>query len=524
MPDTIGPNVLIFCVDEMRADHMGCAGHSVVRTPSLDRIAARGTRFDRSYCNNPICMPARTTMFTGLLPRDHGVRINGMFPTGDWPTLPGVFRDAGYRTHAAGKLHLTPYVPQLDPPDPQRCPEDMHAWNRGEITAVPTPYFGFDEVDFVGGHTSFVFGQYIDWLKERGGDPALLKPDAGLDPEPTGPMCYRMALDAELHYNRYITDRTIGVIDDHAADPGQPFFAWCSLPDPHAPVAPPRPYDTMYDPADVSLPIEPPTPEDGWPPLYDDVLMGSVRPNGVDHRGVNEQGLREMLALTYGMVSHLDAEVGRVLDALDRHQLWDNTIVVFLSDHGDMMGDHGLLWKAFYTFDGCIRIPTIVAAPGHAKGHCSSELIAQIDLMPSLCELAGLDTPGEAWRDMDTPFERGSYQPLRTYPGRSWANLLHKDSGTNADQPSSERQPVVIENDDPTTGLQPRCLVTDRYRLTVYGGQTFGELFDLHNDPQERRNLWDSPAHRNLRGELCERLVNAYAHQTAWHPMPPWNS
>lgn len=512
------PNVLIFCVDEMRADHMSCAGHPLVQTPNLDRLAARGTRFDRSYCNNPICMPARTSMFTGLLPRDHGVRVNGMFPAGDRPTLPGAFRDAGYRTHAAGKLHLTPYVPRLDPPDPSRCPEDMHAWNRGEITAVPTPYFGFDEVDFVGGHTHFVFGSYIDWLKEQGGDPALLKSGAGLKPAPAAPKCYRMALDAELHYNRYITDRTIGVIDDHAARRDQPFFAWCSIPDPHMPVAPPRSYDTMYDPADVPPPPRRPGEVDDLPAVYRDVLAGRVKPNNADHAALGEDDWREILALTFGMVTHLDAEIGRVLDALDRHDLWDDTIVVFLADHGDMMCDHGLLWKAFYTFEGCVRIPTIVAAPGAPAGRACSELISQIDLMPSLLDLAGLDMPGQAWREQPTPFERGAYQPLRTHPGRSWRPLLR-------DHPSDEsRAPVVIENDDPTTGLQPRCLVTDRYRLTVYGGQRFGELFDLDNDPHELRNLWDDPDHRALRGELCERLANAYAEQTAWLPVPPWNS
>ena len=101
-------NVLIFCVDEMRADHMACVGNPVVQTPNLDRLAARGTLFRRSYCNTPICMPARVTMFTGLLPRDHGVRVNGQTLRTDLPTLPGVLAEAGYRTHAAGKLHLTP--------------------------------------------------------------------------------------------------------------------------------------------------------------------------------------------------------------------------------------------------------------------------------------------------------------------------------------------------------------------------------------------------------------------------------
>ena len=222
------PNILIFCVDQMRADHMGCAGNPVVRAPSIDRLAARGTRFSRAYCNNPICMPSRACMFTGLLPRDHGVRTNGQALRPDLPTLPGTLADAGYRTHSAGKLHLTPWVPMVSPPDVERFPECMDYWNDGDVRELPVPYYGFQTVDFVGGHVPYAYGNYVQWLDERGGNRADLAEQNALWQSGTQPDCYKMAMPEELHYNRYIADSTIRVIEESASDVAAPFFAWYS--------------------------------------------------------------------------------------------------------------------------------------------------------------------------------------------------------------------------------------------------------------------------------------------------------
>ena len=511
------PNVLLFCVDEMRADHLACAGNSIVKTPNLDRLAARGTVFTRAYCNNPICMPARASMFTGLLPRDHGVRINGQSLRTDLPTLPGVLADAGYRTHAAGKLHLTPWVPKVSPPDTKRYPECLEYWNAGAIEQFPEPYYSFQTVDFVGGHTSYVYGPYRQWLVEQGGDPAMLTPAKALEAPTGAPNTYKMSLPEELHYNRYIADSVIRVIDETTPEDAPPFFAWCSFPDPHVPIAPPAPYCELYSPKDVDLPVR----RDGeladLPDVYRRILSGELRPNGTDNRGVTDDHWREMIALTYGMVTHVDAEVGRVLDALERAGLAQNTILVFVSDHGDMLGDHGLLWKAFYTFRGCINIPFIVYAPAMPGGRVSEALVSQIDLIPSILDLCGLPMPGSDWTEQETTFERGSIVPLRTYPGRSWKGLLEGAL-------DSIRDSVVIENDDPTCGYQVRTLATDRHRLSIYPGTDDGELFDLEHDPDELTNLWYDPTHAGLRLELAARLLDAYTRDTPLYPIPPWNA
>lgn len=508
------PNVIIFCVDEMRADHMACAGNSVVQTPSLDRLASRGTLFRRGYCANPICMPARASMFTGMLPRDHGVRVNGQNLRRDLPTLPGVLSDAGYRTHAAGKLHLTAWVPKEEPPQPELYPECKDYWDSGIIEEFPVPYYGFQTVDYVGGHTSWVYGDYTEWLDGKGGDPAHLRPR-----EPLGdaPGSFGMTIPEELHYNRYIADSVIDLIENSAREDETPFFAWCSFPDPHAPVGAPEPYSSMYDPSDVDLPARREGEVADLPPFYRKVLRGELRPNGVDSSGVSDENWREIIAGTYGMITHLDAEVGRVLDAVDRCGLAENTIVVFISDHGDMMGDHRLLWKSFYTFQGCVRLPLIVSVPDGAGDHVSDALVSQIDLLPTILDLCDVPMPGADWEVVDTPYERGSVLPLHNYPGRSWRSLL-----AGGDQ--WDRDAVVMENDDPTCGFQVRTVVTDRYRLSIYPGTPHGELFDLESDPDELYNLWYRSDCESFRHELICRLMDTYSRWTPLYPIPPWNS
>lgn len=512
-------NVLIFCVDEMRADHLGCAGNPVVRTPQIDRIASRGTRFERAYCNNPICMPARASMFTGLLPRDHGLRVNGQTLRRDLPTLPGILSAAGYRTYSAGKLHLSPYVPMADPPEPDAYPECLDYWKQGLLRTFPAPYYGFQSVDFVGGHTAFVFGAYIQWLKEQGGDPALLLPEKALPARVPTPDCYRMALPKELHYNRYISDGVIRFLADAGRE--RPFFVWCSFPDPHAPIAPPRPYDEMYAPADIPLPPRRSEESRQWPELYRKIISGEVLPNGHEHyrwSSLTDDQLREVIALTYGMITHVDDEIGRVLARLEAEGLANNTMVIFISDHGDMLGDHNLFWKGPYTFQECTRIPFIVAPPAAAGGRVSQALVSQIDLLPSVLDGCGLPLPGSDWVRRETPFRWQQVRPLRLYPGKSWMPLLKETEAPDL------HQEILIENDNPATGYQIRTLVTQRHRLTFLPGTPDGELYDLLADPHEWNNLWNDAAHASLKADLIARMMSAYSEATPAFPVPPWNS
>lgn len=505
------PNVLIFCVDEMRADHLGCAGNKTIKTPNIDRLARLGTYFPNGYCNNPICMPARASMFTGMLPRDHGLRVNGQTLRKDIPTLPDIMAQNGYFTHSAGKLHLSPWTTH-ETPEGKASPENILSWTNGGIKKIPVPYYGFQSVDFVGGHTAFAYGEYMQWLEDRGGDPRWLR--ESIVPPSGAPGCYQMKMPEELHYNRFIADSTIKAIQTSA---DTPFFIWSSFPDPHCPCAPPEPYAKMYNPDEVELPAQRDGEINELPPFYRDVLSGRIKPNGIDNSAVEPEHWKEIIALTYGMITHLDKEIGRVLDYLESEDKIKNTIICFISDHGDMMGDHGLLWKSFYTFRGCTNIPFIIAAPGGNKNSVNQHLVSQIDLMPTILDLCGLPLPGADWKSVETTFERGSLMELNNYSGMSLRPML-------LDGNEKVRDSVVIENDDPTTGFHVRCMVTDKYRIAVYPGTEHGELFDIMNDPDELHNLWYDESCSALKNKLIFELLSEYAGDTPFGPVPSGNS
>ena len=510
------PNVLIFCVDQMRADHMSPAGNSIVQTPNLQGLADRGTLFSRSYCANPICMPARHSIFTGMLPRDHGVRINGHYPVRDLPYLPELLSNSGYRTHAAGKLHLTPWVPKETPPDPSRYPESLDHWGNGVINVFPDNYFGFQTTDFVGGHTSYAYGEYVDWLKARGGDPSMLTKERAIEMETDVFETYKMGISEELHYNRFIADSTVQSIKT-SVEAGVPFFEWCSFPDPHHPIAPPLPYAGMYDPAKIPLPEYRDGEMDSMPAYYRELLSGELEVWNSAVAHTSTQATQQMIAHTYGMITHIDREIGRVLEAIADLGVREHTVVLFVSDHGDMMGDHRLHFKGTFTFRGCIEIPTIVDVPWIDGTGTSDALVSQVDLLPSILDLCGVEYPGTRWNNEDAPFPRGLKHSLSAGASRSWVPLLGGDT-------TNRRHAVVIENDDPYLGYHVRCLVTDRHRLTVYPGTGDGELFDLKEDPHELHNRWYDSAFRSTRCELTERLLEEYSAASPFVPIPAWNA
>lgn len=217
------------------------------------------------------------------------------------------------------------------------------------------------------------------------------------------------------------------------------------------------------------------------------------------------------------MVTHVDAEVGRVIDTLDRTGQADNTVVIFVSDHGDMQGDHALYYKGLYTFRGCVNIPYTVAAPGMPGGRSSDALVSHIDLMSGVLDLCGVPLPGSDWQEQEPHFERGTEAPLNPYPGRSWRGLL--DGSVETIRPS-----IVIENDDTPSGYNARALVTPTHRLTVYPGTEHGELFNLEDDPDECFNLWYSPAHVGLKTNLIHELLDAYSRHTPFYPISRSNA
>ena len=255
-------------VDQQHPGCLGHAGHPVVRTPHLDALARGGVTFSRAYVANPLCMPSRASLFTGRTPRAHRVRMNGIRLDPAIPTFTDALRRAGYRTHAAGKLHFgtsgTPAGVPLEEVDPAAFPEARALWQAGRLRGLPLPYHGFETVDFIGGHGHGSWGDYVRWLdREHPSEAPLFRTSATL--EPPGParaqfnrQSYKWALPEDLHPMRWIADRSVAFLDAHGRGRGvqtAPFFLLASFQDPHPPFAPPAPWCYRYDPRDVPPPL-----------------------------------------------------------------------------------------------------------------------------------------------------------------------------------------------------------------------------------------------------------------------------
>ena len=497
------PNFLCFVTDQQRADHWGGGGNPVIRTPNLDRLAAEGLTFDRAYVANPLCMPARATLFTGLTPRAHTVRTNGIPLPYATPTMTEALRAAGYRTHGIGKIHLRPFgIPNGTEPaelDPADFPESLPMWLSNRVTALPSPYYGLENVEFVGGHGHWVWGDYVRFLRAAHPEgERLLSREAGLPAKSGAEQAWISAIPDELHNSTWIGERAAAFLRAQAGRP-EPFFLWCSFPDPHHPYCPPRPWAGMYDPAGVPMPARREGELDSLPPHFRRTFEQGLRLSGrMAPTRIADDQLRDILALTYGMISLVDREVGRVLQALDETGLRESTVVVFMSDHGDMMGDHWMLNKGPFHFDGLLRLPFVWSWPRRSsRGARAAALASQLDFAPTILDLAGLPIPeGPAPRQPEAPLVPAPW------PGRSLVPIL-----TGA--APAVRNAVVIENDEDYLGLRLRTLVTETHQLTLYGGQEYGEMFDLREDPSQLHNLWACPSHRPLREQLSQQLLHA---------------
>ena len=511
------PNFLVIITDQHRADHTGFGGNAVLHTPHLDALAARGVRFDRAIVANPICMPNRASIVTGRIPSVHGTRYNGI-PL-DWSanTVMRKLRESGYHNAWFGKSHLQnmghnrgvadhffgkgPQQNALQPGHPDGWDswenEDRH---KRERVTIPPDFYGLDEVDLVVQHSDLCSGHYYQWLLDAGVDPTRLQgPENALPHDALWSQVWRTSVPEDLYPTSYVTDRTIAFLERQAGG-DRPFMAFCSFPDPHHPFTPPGRYFDLYDPKDIPLPA-----------TFDDPHDESMRHyrRMKKHQGKQAAQMapwaptadqfREMAACEYGMISMIDDGVGRVLAALEASGRAEDTVVLFTSDHGDMFGDHGMMLKASMHYEGCIRVPLVIAAPGREPAACSS-LVSSLDLAQTILELAG----------------EGEYLGMQ---GTSLVPLL--------DDPSKRvRDHVLVEEDEMFDligngqALRMRTLVTDAARISLYRGDDQGELFDLENDPAELHNLWNQKSARALRAEMSERLAHRLMEYADSSPRP----
>jgi len=467
-------NVLLITTDQMRRDHMGCGGNPVIRTPNLDRLAAGGVVFDRAYVNNPVCMPNRCTIATGRVPANHRCWANGIDLPEEERTVADELNDAGYHTALLGKAHFQGHASQ-HVGEPHGL-ERGQAWERGLNDYNWTgPFYGFQYVQLSIGHGYANLSRAHQYLWTLEHYPEALDRQFDWDPSPTG--CFEAMTpryDHRAHSSNFLGHVGSDYLRARATD-GQPFMAWVSFPDPHHPFSPPRPYDTMYDPADVVMPRLGPEALADKPPHF--LARQQL------HRDMTEAQVREMIARTYGMISLVDENIGKLLDVLDATGLADNTVVIFTADHGDLMADAGLLLKGPWLLEGLINVPMIWRVPGGSAQARSAALMNSADITPTILQLLGLPVP----RAMD---------------GLAMPNVAATGAGTGRDA-------AFVEYKAPEHGtMNLRTVITADRKLTCYQGESFGELYDMTAPAPEAVNHWSDPAWTDQRRALLRRLLD----------------
>ena len=500
------PNLVIFMADQLRADALGCFGNSSARTPGLDALAARGARLTAHMTPNQICAPSRATLFSGCYARNHGVVHNGIALRDDLELITHALRRAGFRTHGIGKFHFQPILA----PSTYHMPESNAFWDVEEAASWHGPYYGFQTAEFVIGESAAatVAGHYARWLRATAPDAAglyhreraLATPPSDLDE------VWKCAVPERLHYNRWIADRAC----DFLADVGREnFFLFISFPDPHHPFTPPAPWCDMFDPTEMRVPkiasdellrmpeyigaaeaVDQNT-EDGRKTYLDFLLSpGAPREQGfmIKTAGICDATLRLAIAHTYGSVAMIDDCIGSVVRALDAQGLTDDTFVVFTSDHGEFLGDHGLLRKGPPPYSQLLHVPLIFAGPGIDPISVEA-LTSHVDLKATILDVLGVAG------------DRGD--------GMSFRPLLRGGTGMTREAIWAEYHPRVLAEQYNQT------LVTANWRITLYPRRAeWGELFDRCGDPFETHNLFWDREHRSVREELSGWL------RRDWPPAP----
>ena len=478
------PNILFITSDQHRWDHLGFQGAGGFRTPNLDRLAREGTHFNRAYTPSPLCVPCRMSMLTGQYPSSHyaysiGVSVDP-FPT---RTVPTFLREAGYHSKLIGKSHFVSRIEEAQhmAGDQQPTSEFFRNWNG--------PYAGFDEIAASTGHNIHVEPDmhYRVFLEDAGVDykPWFSPWKKDYDHHWAGPW----EIPEELHDTHWVGAETEAYIAAHADDEN-PWFCWASFQDPHEPFVCPEPWYSSVD-RDALEVFEDHRPGefDDRPDIYKRMLdrsfkdynegMGVPCSYGSEGRAGREL---DSLQATAGMVAFMDDRIGRMLKKLEETGQLANTIIVYTSDHGELHGHHGLWGKGLAAYDDSQRVPLIIAAPGQLPAQGSTQaLTSLIDLPHTFLRMAGLDIPqGIQGTDL-SPVLKGEAETVQ--------------------------EAVVVES-RPTKGtLYQHTLVTDRYKLAVYRDWDLGELYDMQEDPDQYRNLWTDPAHRDTREKLLLQLL-----------------
>lgn len=444
------PNILLLMTDQQRFDTIAAAGYDHMITPNLDRLVREGCLFRRAYTPNPICVPARYHTLTGTTVRHHGYAGNTNIPMDiSIPTIPSLLSAAGYETRAIGKMHFQPA-------------RNHHGFHKMELSEETPRTREADEyamyLKSVGlGHVQNIHGLrglLYEW------------PQRSLVPE-------------EHHGTKWVADRTIDFLETNRGR--QPFFCWSSWIAPHPPFDVPESLKDLYKDRDLPKPIRSETTPNEFTRVMS--LDNTIPPEGEE-----EAFFRRRQEVYFTQITHVDQQVGRVLDALERTGLLDETLIIFTADHGEQMGDHGTYQKG-QPYDSASHIPMIMRYPKRLQpGSERHDFVDLNDILPTILDLTGVEHPRP---DM--------------LPGCS----------IFGDDKDRSTQYISLG----TEGRRFATVVDERYKYTYYYSLEERELFDLQEDPGETVNLLDTPPDDPDIQAVVDRLHRQVAeHEARWGP------
>ncbi len=481
------PNILLIMADQWAAKNFGCYGSPIPEiTPNVDALAARGARFSRFYASVPVCGPNRACLFTGRAPAAHGVWDNNIDIAPDVPLFTQSLQNANYGTWGIGKFHFSSMLEFL--------PDNFEHLGFDEVQITEDPKHGV-YLDWIKEHhpehyeTAFAMAWPMPYIENYPPDGENLRArwqaaaQKWLGPRKAPPfrnVFHPSPLPAELHQTHWIADRAIKKLAAH--DGAHPFFGYVSFVDPHDPYDPPAPYDTMFAPDEIPPPVA-----QEWTDDFAARDYIKFRDTMFQIADFSAEDWARLRALYFGSCRFVDDQIGRILAALRDNRLDENTVVIFLTDHGDLIGDHGLLMKGPWHYDGCIRCPLIIAGPNVDVAEIN-ELHCSFDLAPTIIQLGDATMPTAEGRDL--------------LGGQGWNEIAIQTHANYVDE----------------RGWSRTLISDDNWRLTLFPDADYGELFDLTSDPDEQDNLFRAPETLERRAEMMQRLVGAMARDN--YPFP----
>ena len=440
------PNVLLFMADQFRGDCLGVDGHPDVKTPFLDTLALRGARFARAYSATPSCIPARAGLMTGMCPRHHGrVGYQDGVPWRYENTLAGCFTRAGYQTKCVGKMHVHPLRNRLGFEDVELHDGFLHYYRRPGTPACESQL------------------RADDYFYEMQGLGHKDVTDTGIDCN--GSVARPWPYAEETHPTRWVGDRAVDFL--RRRDRDHPFFLMASFVRPHPPFDAPQCFFDMYRGMDLRRP-----PIGDWAQKTASRAQGS--PNGI----ADPELLREAQIGYYACITQIDHQIGRVMEQLLLEGELANTYVLFLADHGELLGDHNLYRKSL-PYEGSARVPLLIAGPGVAPGTVSQAPVELMDVMPTLLDGCGIEIPVSVDGKSLLPLARGEDAP--------WREWLHGEHAWE--------------------GYSVQYVVTRRDKYVWFSRDGREQYFDLAADPQETHDRIADPACRERIDQLRRALI-----------------